>query len=163
MLRVGGMGGRGMHEQIEVRPRGPQKKIRIMRRKRCCGSTPRGREGGRARGLSIMKSSNLSRSPVAKVYPEGDATGLQGMVFSLRVDWRGGDLRGPCATRAMARLGPSGDVLFGRRVGAGGGSHQRSLRRTIRIAQAKGDLGTSVAHARGSHRCGRVHGLGDAD
>ena len=110
------------HGQIGARRRGSRKRVWSMQRKRGCSRIPRGRDG--AEGLRVMKTRNPPMGPGSRAFRKCQTASLQGIVSSQGVHWRGGGMRGPRATWAMARSGPSGDVLFGCRAGAGGGSHR---------------------------------------
>ena len=71
-----------------------------------------------------MKVSKTSRSPGPGARPKCKAASHQEVAFPQGAHWRDGKGNSPRATRAIAHLGPLGNVLFGRRIGAGGGVHQ---------------------------------------
>ena len=99
-----------MHGQIDVRLGGPAK-------------------GDPENATKERQLPKPTRSRESRGAPGGNAE---------RQRRRDRDVRGPRAALEIAHFGPSGKVLFGCRVGAGGGSRRTNQQETIRFAQAKG-------------------------
>ena len=85
-----------------------------------------------------MKSEKSSRGPGSKSFPERKALRHQSIVFDHGRDRRDGDARSRRATGAVTQVRPSSKVLFGCRVGAGGGSRQKNKQKPYRHARTKG-------------------------
>ena len=67
-------------------------------------------------------------------------------------------MSGHGAARAVTHFCSRGKVLFGRRVGTGGGANQANLHTLVRAARADGHLRASVPHAGEAQRGVGVHG-----